>query len=95
MITPKRGPQGTALADRILVEPGSAAVVEAMPSSRAPAGTVVLVTDLGRAYPLADPKLLDTLGYAGTRPLRLPADLIARIPQGPGLNPASATRPAG
>jgi type VII secretion protein EccB len=90
MITPKRGPRGTALADRIVVPPGTAAVVEAMPSGRAPAGTVALVTDLGRAYPLADPKLLDTLGYAGTRPVRLPADLVARIPQGPGLSPASA-----
>jgi type VII secretion protein EccB len=93
MITPKRGPQGTALADRILVEPGSAAVVEAMPSSRAPAGTMLLITDMGRAYPLADPKLLDVLGYSGTSPARLPADLISRVPQGPGLNPGNAKRP--
>jgi hypothetical protein len=93
MMTPKRGPQGTALADRVIVTPGSAAVVEAMPSTRAPAGTVVLITDMGRAYPVAKPDLLDWLGYAGTKPVRFPAGLISRIPQGQGLNPDTATRP--
>ncbi len=93
MVTPKRGPKGTALADRIIVQPGSAALVEAMPSSTAPAGTIVLVTDMGRAYPLAAPDLLDILGYGASKPVRLPAGLISRIPQGPGLNPSTATRP--
>jgi hypothetical protein len=91
-VTAKRSTAGTALADRVLVPPGTAAVVEAMPSGKAPAGTVSVVTDLGRSYPLADPKLLDVLGYEGVQPVRIPAGLVARIPQGSGLDPAAAGR---
>ncbi|WBQ08431.1 type VII secretion protein EccB [Kribbella sp. CA-293567] len=92
-MTVKRGKLGTALADRILVEPGAAAIVEAMPSDQARAGTVLVITDLGRAYPLADPQLLETLGYKGVVPIRIPAQLVARIPQGSGLDLAAAVRP--
>ncbi|GAB2565933.1 type VII secretion protein EccB [Kribbella endophytica] len=91
--TVKRGKLGTALADRVLVEPGAAAVVEAMPSDQAKAGTVSVITDLGRTYPLADPTLLEALGYKGVVPVRIPAQLVARIPQGSGLDPAAAVRP--
>ncbi|TDD61783.1 type VII secretion protein EccB [Kribbella antibiotica] len=93
MITPKRGPEGTALADRVVVPPGTAAVAEVMPSTRTPAGTLVVVTDVGRAYPLIDPDLLKLFGYDTTQPVRFPAGLVARIPQGPGLDPVRALRP--
>lgn len=89
--TAHRGPMGTALADRVLVPPGTAAVVEAMPADRAAAGTISIVTDLGRAFPLAEPEVLETLGYQGVTPIRIPATLITRIPQGSGLNPTTAT----
>lgn len=92
--TTKRGKLGTALADRIVIAPGTAAVVEAMQSDQALAGTISVVTDMGRAYPLADPKVLDALGYGGVQPVRIPASLVARIPQGTGLDPVAATRPA-
>jgi type VII secretion protein EccB len=91
-MTAQRSTAGTALADRILVPPGYAAVVETMPTQQAPAGTLAVVTDLGRSYPLADPKLLEVLGYAGIQPIRMPAGLVARIPQGSGLNPSAAMR---
>ncbi|MEU4603383.1 type VII secretion protein EccB [Kribbella sp. NPDC023972] len=93
-MTPRRGPMGTALADRVLVPPGTAAVIEAMPSDRAPAGTISVVTDLGRSYPLAEPDVLAILGYSGVTPVKVPALLVSRIPQGSGLNPAAATRAA-
>jgi type VII secretion protein EccB len=91
-MTAKRTAAGTALADRVLVPPGYAAVVEAMPSAQAPAGTISVVTDLGRNYPLGDPKLLEVLGYAGVQPVRIPAGLVARIPQGSGLNSPAALK---
>ncbi|MGZ0149063.1 type VII secretion protein EccB [Kribbella sp. WER1] len=91
--TVKRGKAGTALADRIVVTPGTAAVVEARQSDQAPSGTVVLVTDLGRAYSLSDPKVLSALGYDNVDPVPIPAALIARVPQGPALNPTAALRP--
>ncbi|MDA3647184.1 type VII secretion protein EccB [Saccharopolyspora indica] len=88
--TPRRTGGGVALADEVLVPPGGGAVIEVMPSAQAPAGALAVVTDLGKAYPLADPDLLGALGYAGTRPVRLPAGLVARIPHGPGLDREAA-----
>ncbi|TCC19331.1 type VII secretion protein EccB [Kribbella speibonae] len=91
--TTKRTRRDTVLADRILITPGTAAVVESRPSDRAPAGTISVITDMGRAYPLSDPKLIQTLGYGAVKPIPIPAALIARIPQGPGLNPTTAIQP--
>ena len=78
------------LADRVHVEPGRAALVEVMPSAEAYAGTLVLVTDQGRAYPLAGAAVLDVLGYGGAQPVRLPAGIVSRVPMGSGLDPATA-----
>ncbi|MEV4133769.1 type VII secretion protein EccB [Dactylosporangium sp. NPDC049742] len=88
--TTRRSPGGIPLADRIHVPPGWAAVVEAMPSPGAPVGTLTLVTDMGRRYPLASADVLGMLGYDGARPVRLPAGLVARLPEGPGLDPVAA-----
>ncbi|QUH03933.1 type VII secretion protein EccB [Saccharopolyspora erythraea] len=86
---------GMPMADRIHVEPGRAALVEVMPSSEAYAGTLVLVTDQGRAHPLAGRAVLDMLGYGGARPVRLPAGIVGRVPMGSGLDPAEALSPTG
>jgi type VII secretion protein EccB len=91
-VTAHRGPMGTALADRVLVPPGTAAVIEVMPTDHAPAGTVAIVTDMGRAYPLADPAVLEVLGYQNVSPVQVRAELVSRLPQGSGLNPSAATQ---
>jgi type VII secretion protein EccB len=88
--TARRSAGGTPLADRVYVPPGSAAVVESMPSAQAPAGTLTVVTDMGRRYPLATPDVLKMLGYPSARPVRLPAGLVARLPEGPSLDPTAA-----
>jgi type VII secretion protein EccB len=93
METSARTEQGTALADRVNVEPGWGAVVEAMQSPDASAGTYYLVTDLGRRYALASPDVLGVLGYSRSDVTRLPASLVARIPEGPSLDPSAATEP--
>ncbi len=94
MRTSAQTADGTALADRVLVEPGWGSVVEAMPSPDAKNGTLYLVTDQGERYPVASTEVLDVLGYSGVRPVRLPASLVVRIPEGPALNPQAAARPA-
>jgi len=94
MRTSAQTADGTALADRVLVEPGWGSVVEAMPSPDADNGTLYLVTDQGERYPVASTEVLDALGYSGVRPVRLPASLVVRIPEGPALNPQAAARPA-
>jgi type VII secretion protein EccB len=93
-VTTKRGKLGTALADRIIITPGTAAVVEARQSGQAPVGTISLITDMGRSYSLSDPQLLAALGYGDVIPVPIPAALVARIPQGPALNPKTALQPA-
>ncbi|MGV9297349.1 type VII secretion protein EccB [Amycolatopsis sp. NPDC003676] len=90
--TARRSADGTPLADRVYVPPGSAALVEAMPSAQAPAGTLTLVTDLGRRYPLATPEVRKILGYGAAPPVRLPAGLVSRLPEGPSLDPEAAKR---
>lgn len=87
-----RSANGTPLADRVYVPPGWAALVEAMPSPQSPSGTLIVVTDLGRGYPLASPDVLKILGYPSATPIRLPAGLVARLPEGPSLDPAAAAR---
>ncbi|GAB3938214.1 hypothetical protein GCM10029976_052380 [Kribbella albertanoniae] len=96
MTTVARTGRGTPLADRVVVPPGHAALVEAMPSKAAPVGTLLLVSDQGIAYPLAGQEVQKILGYDGVRPVRMPAGLVARIPLGSGLDPkAAAVQPAG
>jgi type VII secretion protein EccB len=93
--TPGRSAQGARLADRMLVPAGWVAVVESMPSPDAPAGTLLVVTDMGIAHPMAEPALLAVLGYPGVRPVRLPAGVAARIPMGSGLSHEAALRRTG
>ena len=95
-ITARRTARGTPLADRVAIPPGWAALVEAMPSADAPAGTLTVITDMGRRYPVAGPEVLKMLGYGSAQPIRLPGNLVARLPEGPGLDPKppSASRSA-
>ncbi|GAA4594866.1 type VII secretion protein EccB [Actinoplanes octamycinicus] len=57
-----------------------------------PAGPVQVVTDTGRAYPLASGDLLTRLGYPGVRPVTVPAELLAQLPAGPLLDRERAGR---
>ncbi len=91
--TQQRTPRGGLLVDRVVVAPGHGAVVAAQSSPNAQLGTLFLVSDLGIRYPLASPDVLRMLGYSGAQPVRLPAGLVARLPEGPELDPQAATRP--
>ena len=83
---------GGVLADVVYVRRGRGALVVAAASPSAPAGsgTVSIVTDTGRRYPLATRDLLGKLGYGGVTPRPLPAQLIALLPQGPSLDATKA-----
>ena len=93
--TASRTASGAVLADRIVVPPGHGALVEALASPGATNGTLSVVTDLGIRYPLASRDLMPKLGYDGVAPLRMPAELVALRPVGPGLDPAAAQQNAG
>jgi type VII secretion protein EccB len=93
-VTAAQSPTATVLADRIVVPPGRGAVVEAVASADATAGTLCLVTDLGVSFPVPQREVLDMLGYRGVRPLRVPAAIVALLPQGLALDPDAARAPA-
>jgi type VII secretion protein EccB len=85
--------EGAALADRVLVEPGWGAIVEAVQSPQARSGSLYLITDQGVRYPVANEGVLGVLGYGKPNPTRLSASLVERIPEGPTLDPDAARKP--
>lgn len=88
--TTQQTSRGTLLADHVRVAPGQGALVEVMPGADAPAGTLMIVTDQGRAFPLDSREIAEVLGYGGVAPVRVPAALVARVPQGSGLSHRAA-----
>ncbi|BFU47900.1 type VII secretion protein EccB [Krasilnikovia sp. MM14-A1004] len=85
---------GGVQADRVHVARGRGAVVLSLASPTAPAGsgTVSIVTDTGRRYPVANREVLAKLGYGGVTPQSVPAQLVALLPQGPALDVTRARR---
>jgi type VII secretion protein EccB len=72
------------LADEVRVAPGRGAL------AAAPTGVTYLVTEFGVRYPLASADVLPALGYAGAKPVPVPAEILALLPTGPGLYPQAA-----
>ncbi|GAA2494437.1 type VII secretion protein EccB [Winogradskya humida] len=84
--------QGDVQADQVKVPRGKGALVVSAASPTAPAtiGTVSVITDTGRSYPLASRDLLSRLGYAGVTPAAIPTQLVGLLPVGPALDPERA-----
>jgi type VII secretion protein EccB, Actinobacterial len=91
--TERRTQRGVSLVEEVVIAPGHGAIVVAEPTPDAPATTAHLVTDLGIRYPVPSPDVLSILGYGQVTPVRLPAGLVARLPEGPSLDPAAAGLP--
>ncbi len=87
------GSRGGGAVDRVVVPPGRGALVEALASSGAPAGAFSVVTDLGVRFPVAAVEVFAMLGYSGTPPVRMPAELVALLPVGRVLDPVAARMP--
>lgn len=96
-VTRGRSSSGLPLVNDVVVPAGYGAVVESMAAPGQPAGSGALsfVSDLGRRYQLASRDVLSLLGYDQAPIVRLPADLVSRIPAGQPLDPAAALRPIG
>jgi type VII secretion protein EccB len=90
------GAPGGVRADLVHVPRGKGALVVAAASPTAPesTGTVSIVTDTGRRYPVASREVLGKLGYGKVTPKQVPSQLIALVPQGPSLDPERARRTA-
>ncbi|WP_306204892.1 type VII secretion protein EccB [Actinoplanes sp. RD1] len=88
---------GAVQADEVIVPRGKGAVVVSTASPEAPAesGTVSVITDTGRRFPLAGREVLTRLGYGGVTPVGVPGQLVSLLPPGPSLDPAAARRAPG
>jgi Type VII secretion system ESX-1, transport TM domain B len=76
--------------DWVAVAPGRGAVVEALAHPGAPTGLLAFVSDLGQYHAVPTHDALAMLGYAGVRPVRLPAAVVTLLPAGRALDPAAA-----
>jgi type VII secretion protein EccB len=81
---------------QVAVPAGRAALIEVMSgSAESPGqGTIALVSDQGRLYPLEDPEhVLQVLGFDGVSPVRITSTLADRVPRGQSLSPDAARIP--
>jgi type VII secretion protein EccB len=83
---------------RVAVPSGRGALIEVMlsgPGQPSGQGTIALVTDQGRLYPLADPgHVMQVFGFDGVAPVRITAALADRVPRAQSLSPEAARFPA-
>lgn len=101
--TQRQTPEGAALADRIVVGPGTGAMVHAYQGEPSGPGQLYLITDQGKSFAVPNMAvMLMILGPEGAKAhaeekikaVRLPESLVLRVPLGPGLNPDAARKAA-
>lgn len=85
-------PAGDAVAPvRVVVPPGRGVLVRGATAPGVDGGAVCLLTDAGRCFPVADTDALASLGYGATKPVALPATVVALLPRGVTLSRAAAS----
>ncbi|MFR9731788.1 type VII secretion protein EccB [Saccharopolyspora sp. MS10] len=80
------------VADNVVLPPGGGVLARDLPAPGAAPGTAFLITDVGTKFPLADAKVLETLGYSEQSVMQVPTDLLALLPTGPVLSIGGATQ---
>ena len=78
------------VADRVYVPPAAGALVAVTPAPGAPAGTVYLVTDTGRKYPVVSSAAQSALGYGSSTATGVSPAVLRLLPTGVPLDPAAA-----
>ncbi len=84
--TARRSGDKAIYADYVLVPNGKGAVIQA-------GQTYIYVSRDGVRYAMASAAVKDKLGFDGVTPLNLPSQLVALLPEGPGLDPTEAMVP--
>jgi type VII secretion protein EccB len=82
------GTTAKSMAGRVTVPFGHGVLVQSSASSTAPAGTgtVLIVTDTGMQYPIADHDAQVRLGFGDSKPLSMPSNVVSLLPAGPSLS---------
>lgn len=81
---------GRLVADQVYVPPAEGALVTVTQSPDATPGTVYLVTDTGRRYPVSDANAVSALGYGSASPARVAPSVLSLLPTGVALDPVAA-----
>lgn len=81
-------------ASQVLLPPGTAALVRALPQDNQPIDSFFVVTDAGGKYPVPSRDVLSLLGYGGVNVIPVPSGILNLIPTGPALDPATANQEA-
>jgi type VII secretion protein EccB len=79
-------------ASQVVLPPGTAAVVRALPRDGQPTDAYFIVTDTGGKYPVPSTQVLALLGYGGVSAVPVPTGILGLIPTGPALDPATANQ---
>lgn len=79
----------------VRLAPGQGALIAQRQGPEGNGSAVILVTDSGVRYPLADQRAIEALGLATSPVAQLGPELIAALPVGPTLDRAAAATPAG
>jgi type VII secretion protein EccB len=77
------------VANQIKVAPGGGALVRPQAAPGVAGNSEFLVTDLGVKFPVPSASAVKALGYTPGAAQRLPVTLLALLPTGPALDPAS------
>ncbi|MEO3743644.1 type VII secretion protein EccB [Plantactinospora sp. B5E13] len=81
---------GAGVPTEVYVPGGAGALVAEEPVPGTPSGTVYLITDTGRKYPVTGDGAIASLGLGRVRPYGVPASVLAMFPTGATLDPAAA-----
>jgi type VII secretion protein EccB len=88
--TAAAGRPATAMADRVVVPAGRAALVRALPAPGVTSGPVFVVTDQGVRHPVASASDVEALGYGGVTAAPMPTSFLGLLPAGASLSAAEA-----
>lgn len=78
------------VADQVYVPAASGALVAVAQAPDAPPGTVYVVTDTGRKYPVPDSAAVSALGFGSAHTTAVAPSVLALLPTGVTLDPAAA-----
>ena len=92
-VRPAEPSAGAASTGPVRLTAGTGSLIAQRSGAESTGSTVYLVTDTGVRYPLSGQRATEALGLAEAPVAQLPPELIAALPVGPTLDPATAAAP--
>jgi type VII secretion protein EccB len=93
-VGPAEASAGATSTGAVRLTAGTGSLIAQRSGAESTGSTVYLVTETGVRYPLSGQRAAEALGLAEAPVAQLPPELIAALPVGPTLDPATAAAPA-